>query len=100
VRLHHIVFGSALIAAAFTWAAPAAWDRHVAGLIVTAFLVGLGLMLATGSAVLDFLRPRRKQIRYSQREVDRAYRAGRNTGAALGPDDETRRRWRREGFEA
>jgi hypothetical protein len=100
MRLHHIVLGSALAAGALTWAAPAAWDRHVAGFIATMVLLSVGLSLATGSALLDFLRPRRKQIRYSQRALDRAYRAGRNTGAALGPDDETRRRWAREGFEA
>lgn len=98
MRLHHIAFGLALICAAFAWAAPMAWDRHALLVAATLVLVVVALMLATGSALLDIIHPSRTE-RYSRRDVNRAYRAGRDQGAAEGPTDETRRRWAREGFE-
>jgi hypothetical protein len=96
MRLHHVAFGAAAICAAFAWAAPMAWDRHAALVVVTLGLCVVGLALATGSLVLDALRPGRREQRYSQRQLDRAFRAGRDSG--LGPTEATLARWRREGF--
>lgn len=98
MRLHHIVFGSALITAGFAWAAPMAWDRHALLVVLTLALCVVGLVLATGSKLLDLIHPTRTE-HYGRRDVDRAFRAGRDQGAAEGPTDETRRRWQREGFE-
>lgn len=99
MRLHHIAFGSALICAGFAWAAPTSWDRHAALVLLALILCLVGLVLVTGSKVLDLLHPTRAERRYSQRELDRAFRGGRDQGAAEGPSVETWRRWRREGFE-
>lgn len=96
MKLHHIAFGAALICAAFAWAAPMAWDRHAVAVLVTLALCLVGLALATGSLVLDFLHPRRAERRHSQRDLDRAFRAGRDSG--LGPSEATLARWSREGF--
>lgn len=98
MRLHHVTFGAALICAGFAWGAPMAWDRHAALVLLTLALVLVGLVLATGSALLDVIHPTRKAQRYSRRELDRAYRAGHDTGAAEGPTEATLRRWRYEGF--
>ena len=98
MRFHHLAFGVALICAAFAWAAPTSWDRHA---LLALFAIGfcvLGLALATGSALLDFLHPRRAERRHSQRDLDRAFRAGRDLGAAEGPSASTLARWSREGF--
>ncbi len=98
MRLHHFAFGSALIAAAFAWGAPMSWDRHALLVIVTLGLCTVGLVLATGSKFLDLIHPARIE-HFGRRDLDRAFRAGRDQGAAEGPTDETRRRWQRQGFE-
>lgn len=96
MRLHHIAFGVAAICATFAWAAPMAWDRHAACVALAAIFCVVGLVLATGSALLDLLHPTRAERRHSQRDLDRAFRAGRDSG--LGPTEATLARWRREGF--
>lgn len=99
MRLHHIIFGACGITAAFAWAAPMAWDRH-AGLVALALgLAAVGLVLATGSKLLDLVHPTRTE-HYSRRDVNRAFDDGWDHGSANGPSEETRRRWQREGFEA
>lgn len=98
MRLHHIAFGSALICAGFAYAAPMAWDRHAALVLLTLGLVVVGLVLATGSALLDVIHPTRKATRQSQRDLDRAFRAGQDDGRTMGPTEATLRRWRHEGF--
>jgi hypothetical protein len=98
MRLHHLAFGIALICAGFAYAAPMAWDRHAFLVIATLFWIGMGLALATGSKFLDLVHPTREEVRLSQRDLDRAYRAGRDQGAAEGPSEATLRRWRHEGF--
>ena len=98
MRLHHIAFGLALICAAFAWAAPMAWDRHVVLVLLALAMAACGLVLATGSKLLDIVHPSRNE-HYSRRDVNRAFDAGRDTGASAGPDQDTVRRWRREGFE-
>jgi hypothetical protein len=98
MRLHHIAFGSALICVAFAFAAPMAWDRHALLVVITLALCVVGLVLATGSKLLDLIHPARNE-RYSRRDVNRAFDDGWDHGASTGPSDETRRRWQREGFE-
>jgi hypothetical protein len=99
MRLHHIAFGVAAITGAFAFAAPMAWDRHVGLVLLTVAVVAVGLVLATGSKLLDLLHPARTE-HYSRRDVNRAFDAGHDHGASAGPSEETRRRWQREGFEA
>lgn len=101
MRLHHIAFGSALICAAYAWAAPTSWDRHAALVAAAAALVVVGLVLATGSKVLDVIHPSRndrRNARLHTRDLERAFGAGRDQGAAEGPSARTLARWRREGF--
>jgi hypothetical protein len=96
MRLHHVAFTCALIAGGFAWAAPMAWDRHALLVIVALGFCFLGSALATGAAMMDFLHPERRERRYSQRQLDRAFRAGRDSG--IGPTEATLARWRREGY--
>lgn len=97
MRLHHIAFGIALICAAFAWAAPMSWDRHVVFVAWTLLWCLTGLVLATGSKVLDVIHPTRND-RFSQRAMDKAFNEGRSLGAVDGPSERTLARWRREGF--
>jgi hypothetical protein len=97
VKLHHIAFGAALICAAFAWGAPMAWDRHAFLVVVTLALCFVGLVLATGSKILDVIHPGRDD-RYDRRALDKAFNEGRSLGAVEGPSEKTLARWRREGF--
>jgi hypothetical protein len=97
MRLHHIAFGAALICAGFAWAAPMAWDRHLAvAAFAWAWLI-VGLVLVTGSKALDIFHPARND-RYNRRALDKAFNEGRSLGAVDGPSERTLARWRREGF--
>jgi hypothetical protein len=98
MKLSTISFGVAAIALAFTFGDSAAWDRHLVLFAVALVAIATGLGWAALEAIGRLLRPRRADMRASQRELDRAYRAGRDTGAAEGPTAATLRRWRSEGF--
>jgi hypothetical protein len=97
MRLRHVPFGVAALCAAATLEAPMAWDRHALLVTATVLLVGLGLVGVIGAGLWDIVHPHPRHA-YSQRDLDRAYRSGHDTGAATGPSDDTRRRWQREGF--
>jgi hypothetical protein len=98
MKISTIFFGSAAIALGIAFGAPGAWDRHVVAFAIGVILIGCGLGFATLSGIYHLFRPRRAEMRASQRELDRAYRAGHDTGAAEGPSEATLRRWRHEGF--
>jgi GNAT superfamily N-acetyltransferase len=98
MRLRHIPFGLAALCAATTFEAPMAWDRHALLVTATLLLVAVGLVGVVGAGLWDIVHPAPRHAGYSRRDLDRAYRAGHDTGAAEGPTDVTRRRWQREGF--
>lgn len=111
MKFSTMIFVSAGIVGVFAEAAPTSWPRHLAGAAVCLIMlwIGLGfagvarvprnlLWAAVGFVVALVVGGRRVDMRASQRELDRAYRAGRDTGAAEGPTESTLRRWRSEGF--
>jgi hypothetical protein len=98
MRLHHIAFGCALICAGFAWGAPMSWVYHAGLTALTLALCVLGLALATGAAMMELVHPGRRERRYTQRQLDRAFRHGRDSG--IGPSEATLARWRRQGFGA
>lgn len=100
MSFHRLAFAVAMICAVFAWAAPMSWPRHALLIVAALCLLTLGLALTVGSTLLDIIHPsRNRKDGYSARDLNRAYQAGHDTGAAEGPTDATRRRWAREGFE-
>jgi hypothetical protein len=95
--MRHLPLGMAAIVGVFVFYLPASWSWHLMGIFVIWFLFCGWVLGAMGRALLDVTRPRRRE-RMGRRELDRAWKAGRDHGAAAGPSVETLQRWRRQGF--
>ena len=97
-RRFPFTFTLAATLAALVWYCPKSWSWSSMAIVCIIGLIGIGVLAAMGRAVRDLFHPRRRDMRVSQRDLDRAFRAGRDLGAVDGPSNATLARWRREGF--